>query len=135
LIDATADPIGTFDSFTLFYTGGGNCIIEVGEFTKMPEGVVLLEMTRTGGSKWEPFNAEKLGRGMSTCATDSGPARFRGQLEDGNAVGIRVRAAKTLEMERIRVQITFAGGIFQHYISTEPNYVIEEVPDLRDFIK
>lgn len=129
------DVVPTLDTMTVFYTGGGNCMVEIGKFTKCPKGVVLLEHTTNGGASWQPFNATKVGRGMTTNAIDSGPAIFRGQLEGGRAAGLRVRCQDTLEMEQISVQITFAGGIVRHYIRGEPHYTIQEVPDLRDLLR
>lgn len=137
MINAWASFVPTINALTMFYQGSGNCLIEVeSSFLKRPGGVLLIEHTKTGGTSWHPFEAEKVGRGMRTNATDSGPCRFRAQLDvepyvNGTkptvtALGLRLRCQDTREMDPIDVAITFAGQRYRHTIMEESHFVIAE---------
>lgn len=134
MIDATADWVGTDDALTLFYTGIGNVLVNIGGFEQVTPGVVLLECTENGGMSWLPMNMTKLGRGMITNCTSSGPASFRGELIGGKATGVRARCQDTQPWQPIVVEMTFAGGKGRHILRGGPRYVIQEVPDLQDFL-
>lgn len=136
MINATAAVIPTFDALTIFYTGTGNALIEIGEFkSEQRGGLVLLELTDTGGADWVPLNMNKLGRGMITNCTAEGPAKFRGELMGGRASGMRVRAKDIVGWSQVQVDVTFAGGHWRHILHGAPEYVIQEVPDLRDLMR
>lgn len=136
MIGASVEIVPSFDAITMFFTGTGNLLIEIGEFhPERKGGLVVLEITDTGGASWLPLNMNKLGRGMVTNCTAEGPARFRGELMGGKASGVRVRAKDILGWSQVAVELTFAGGRWRHILHGAPEYVIQEVPDLQDLMR
>lgn len=136
MIGASAQVIPSYDAITMFFTGSGNLLVEIGEFASVKKGgLVLLEQTDTGGASWVPMNMSKLGRGMITNCTADGPAKFRGELIGGRATGVRVRAKDIVGWSQVVVELTFAGARWRHILHGAPDYVIQEVPDLMDLMR